>query len=107
MPAQWDQLREEVLSVMRSELKDLWEKEDTEALKELAEDVAREKWRALTAKSVIETDIANQNLRLLAADLHAHAIIKRLQLTSRGKDFAVRALQIVIKTVAIPSLVAL
>ncbi len=105
--AEYDKLKSEVATLLRAELKELWAIEDTEFLQGLAEDIAKQKWRAITAQDPNERETAEGNLRLMAADLQGHAIIKRLQVTAKGKDVLVRVVQTVIRTIAIPALVAL
>jgi len=98
-----DALKVELLDLLREELRDLWEEEDREFLKWLATDVAREKFLAATSN---EPELHVQNLRHLAATLQGEVARKNLRLNAAGRQFFTRAVGLIIRAVALPTLKA-
>jgi len=96
-----EKLQEEILGLLREEVKDLWEKEDEEFLKQLSADLAREKVLSLTSDNPAEHE---RNLLHLAATLQGEVVRKRLNLNKKGRDLFVRVLTVVVKTVALSAL---
>jgi len=82
---------------MTDSVKDLWKKEDTEFLKDLATDVAREAYQAKTAEN---PEVHRQNLLHLAATLRGEITRKRLQIRMWSRENFVKILETIIKTVA-------
>jgi len=96
-----EMLKEEILGLLKAEVKDLWKKEDEEFLKQLAVDIAREKELSVTSDNPAEHE---RNLLHLAATLQGEVSRKKLELNEKGKDLFVRVLTTVVKTVALPAL---
>jgi len=94
-------LQEEILGLLKEEVKDLWEEEDERFLKQLSADLAREKVLSLTSDKPAEHE---RNLLHLAATLQGEVARKRLKLNKKGKDLFVRVLTLVVKTVALSAL---
>ncbi|MBI2933235.1 MAG: hypothetical protein HYY16_16440 [Planctomycetes bacterium] len=101
--AEWDRLRDEVLAILRDEVRDLWEVEDVEFLRALATDVAREKVLAATAP---HPQVHERNLLHLAATLEGEIERKKLRLDRASRQAFARVVGAVIKTVALPGLSA-
>jgi hypothetical protein len=96
-----EKLQEEILGLLREEVKDLWEQEDEEFLKELSFDLAREKVLSSTSDNPDEHE---KNLLHLAATLQGEVAKKRLKLNKKGRDLFVRVLTVMVKTVALSAL---
>ncbi|MBW1916589.1 MAG: hypothetical protein JRI57_01000 [Deltaproteobacteria bacterium] len=96
-----NRLRDEILSLLKAEVKDLWDKEDIDFLQQLATDLAREKLLAAASDDPQEHE---KNLQHLAAILQGEVARRQLQLNQKGQDLFVRVVGLVIKTVALPPL---
>ncbi|MDD3581273.1 MAG: hypothetical protein PHW74_09660 [Desulfobacca sp.] len=96
-----NRLRDELFSLLKAEVKDLWVSEDQAFLQELATDMAREKLLAATSDNPQEHE---RNLQHLAATLQGEVVRRKLRLNQKGKDIFVRVVGMVIKTVALPGL---
>jgi len=96
-----NRLRDELFSLLKDEVKDLWVSEDQAFLQELATDMAREKLLAVNSDNPQEHE---RNLQHLAATLQGEVIRRKLQINQKGKDIFVRVVGMVIKTVALPGL---
>lgn len=94
-------LQKEILGLLKEEVKDLWEQEDEEFLKQLSFDLAREKILSATSDNPAEHE---QNLLHLAATLQGEVTKKRLRLNKKGKELFVRVLAVIVKTVALSAL---
>lgn len=97
-------LGENILSIMQDNVKDLWRIEDTEFLKQLAQDVAKQKMAAVKEKDPSKKKEYEQNLLHLANTIQLEIVNKRLQIRAFRKDVFARVLQAVIKTVAATAL---
>ncbi|MFP3867730.1 MAG: hypothetical protein ACLFUU_06175 [Desulfobacteraceae bacterium] len=96
-----NRLRDEIFSLFKAEVKDLWDEEDLDFLHQLATDLAREKLLAAAAGNPEEHE---QNLQHLLATLQGEVMRKQLKLNQKGRDLFVRVVGLVIKTVALPTL---
>lgn len=96
----YGKLRSEILLLLTDQVRDLWE-EDRNFLEQLAEDIAREKFLAVTSPTPQEHE---KNLAFLAATLQGEITKRRLRLNKKGREIFVRVLITAIKTVAIPAL---
>jgi hypothetical protein len=96
-----ERLTSEILVLLRGEVKDLWEEEDEEFLKQLATDLAREKFLASTSDNPGEHQ---KNLEFLSATLQGEIAKKKLKLTRKGQEMFARVLVLVIRAVALPAL---
>lgn len=92
-----DELKVNLFGLMKDLVKQFWKKEDTQFLKQLAEDIAREAW--LSRKSD-DPEEHRQNLLHLAATLRGEILRKELQIKAGRKQIFVDVLTMVIKTVA-------
>ncbi len=97
----YGKLRSEILLLLTDQVRDLWEEEDRNFLEQLAEDIAREKFLAVTSPTPQEHE---KNLAFLAATLQGEITKRRLRLNKKGREIFVRVLITAIKTVAIPAL---
>jgi|ERR1043166_4592458 hypothetical protein len=96
-------LKLQIVDLLREELRGLWDQEDPEFLATLVEDIAREKVLATTSN---EPGVHEQNLRHLAATIQGEVVRKEIRLTAAGRQFFVQALTLVIRTIALPALKA-
>jgi hypothetical protein len=92
-------LKDEILSLMKDSVKDLWKKEDTEFLKKLAEDVAAEAWAVKTAPADV-VGVHKRNLEHLASTVKGEVVRREIKLRMWQKDLFVKILETIIKTVA-------
>jgi len=95
------ELQEQIFSLMKDSTKDLWKVEDENFLKELAEDVAREKILSATSDN---PDEHKKNLEHLAVTLRGEIVRKELKIKLLAKSYFIKILETIIKTVAIPLL---
>lgn len=93
-----------ILEIMRESVKDLWKKEDTEFLKQLAQDVAEQRIAIIQSKDQESKTEHVQNLRHLANTVELEIVNRRLKLRAFRKETFVRILQAIIKTVAATAL---
>jgi len=101
MDEQIKKLGNEILAVMKEEVKNLWKKEDEKFLKDLAWDTAKQKILATTSDNPAEHE---KNLRHIVATLEGEVVRKGLKLRWRMRDRFIQVLVAVIKTIAIPIL---
>jgi len=94
-------LQEQVLSLMKDSVKDLWVEEDKEFLNQLSVDIAREKVLSETGPNPLEHQ---QNLLHLAATMQGEVVIKGLKLKKNMEEAFIKILISIIKTVAITAL---
>lgn len=108
-PKPWDALKRDVLQTLRDESADLWEegKTDVQFLGRVAEDVAREKWRAATATGTVERRRAETNLRHLQAQVRGQVAIRKMALVRGGDRVLERVLNVAIRSVASTALAAI
>jgi len=92
-----DEFKVNLFGLMRDLVKQYWKKEDTDFLKQLAADIAREAWLARKSGAPEEH---RQNLLHLAATLRGEILRKELQIKAGRKQIFVDVLTMVIKTVA-------
>ena len=102
MPTDED-LKGQIVGLLREELRDLWDQEDPEFLATLVADIAREK---ILAASSNEPEVHEENLRHLTATIQGEVARKQIRLNAAGRRFFIRALTLVIRTVALPALKA-
>ena len=97
-------LAERLYGIMEVNVKDLWKKQDQDFLKNIANDVAREKVLA-----EIDSENSDQHLRNiehLAATLQGEVIRQGLRIRVMKKDLFIQLITTVIRTVSIPLLKA-
>lgn len=97
-------LGEDILQLMKSSVKDLWKVEDSEFLKQLAQDVAKQKIAAVKADTPEKKAEHEQNLSHLADTIELEIVNRRLKLRRFRKDLFAEILRTIIKTVATLSL---
>jgi len=97
-------LGEDILQLMKSSVKDLWKVEDSEFLKQLAQDVAKQKIAAAKADTPEKKAEHEQNLNHLADTVNLEIVNRRLKLRRFRKDLFAEILKTIIKTVATLSL---
>lgn len=93
-----------ILEIMRESVKDLWKEEDTEFLKQLAQDVAEQRIAINSAKDQESKSEHVQNLRHLASTVELEIVNRRLKLRAFRRETFIRILQAIIKTVAATAL---
>lgn len=102
----WGSLRDGIFEVLRDSLKDVFpDGNDLQQFKDLAEDIAMQKYLEANAKTIEERKRATENLAFLAADVQSRITIKQLRLGKTGKVIAIKTVVAVIKTIAMPALV--
>lgn len=97
----WAGLTTEILTLLKSETKDLWKKEDEAYLQSLAETLVTEKslaTMALDEKTRIEHE---QNILHLAAQVRGEIAIRGLQLQDKATDVFVRVVGAIIRTLVV------
>jgi hypothetical protein len=97
-------LGESLLQLMKSSVKDLWRVEDTEFLKQLAQDVANQKVAAAKADTPEKKAEHERNLKHLADTVKLEIVNRRLKIRRFRKDLFADILKTIIKTVATLSL---
>ena len=95
--ADLESFKAEILTLFKEETKDLWVKEDNDFLKQLAEDVAREKLLAVASPEAKEHA---DNLKFLAATMQSRVAAKGIVLNHKGKEVFERVLGMAIRTIA-------
>ena len=96
-----DELKDEIFRLIKEEVKDLWKQEDEEFLKQLAEDIAREKELSKNSENPEEHE---RNLHHLAATLQGTVVKKQLQIKKKSQELFIRILVAVIKTIALSAI---
>ena len=92
-----DELKTNLFGLMQDLVKQYWKKEDTEFLKQLAADVAREAWMA--RKSGEDPEVHKLNLLHLAATLRGEILRKELQIKMGKKQIFTDVLAMIIKII--------
>jgi len=94
-------LEQDLFALLVKELAHLWEREDTDFLVQLVQDVAREK---ILMSSTCYPAEHQENLLHLAATLRGEILRKQLKIQPNVLDMFVNILVMVIKTLALNSL---
>ena len=92
------ELRTNLFGFMQELVKDCWKEEDTEFLKQLSKDVAREAW--LARKNQEDFEVHRRNLLHLAATIRGEIVRKELKIKTFKKKIFTDLLSMAIKTVA-------
>jgi len=100
----WKVLTSEILGLLKDETKDLWKKEDTAFLQELANTIVKEKALAMAAPDEAKRKEHEQNLLHLAAQVQGEIAIRGLEIQDRSKELFVRVLGAIIRTVVVAAL---
>jgi len=100
----WKALTSEILGLLKDETKDLWKKEDTAFLQELANTIVKEKALAMAAPDEAKRKEHEQNLLHLAAQVQGEIAIRGLEIQDRSKELFVRVLGAIIRTVVVAAL---
>jgi len=98
-----EKLQQEIFGLMRESVSDLWFEEDQEFLKQLSLDVAREKVLSITSDHPEKHQI---NLMHLAAMVNGVIATRGLKIRRFKRAYFIKALEIIIKTIAVPLLKA-
>ena len=88
----------EIYVFLKDEVKDLWKKEDTEFLKQISEDLARERILAQVSEN---SQQHIQNIQHLIATVEGEIVRREIQLTKLGKKVFVRVLTTALKGLSI------
>jgi hypothetical protein len=99
-----EQLKNDILGLLKQEVKDLWKQEDEAFLVQIADDIAREKILYKTSGNPAEHE---RNLLHLAATIEGEVARKKLKMGKRSQEVFVRVVSTVIKTVALTALSAI
>lgn len=94
----WEDLGKELLGMLKTETKDLWEEEDTDFLKTCAYDMAKQKVLASMAATEGEKQVHITNLENLSATIEGEIIRKKIKLNTKGKELLPKILTVVAKT---------
>lgn len=97
----FENLAEELFSLMKNGVKGMWKNEDNMFLKQLSVDVAREKILAETSDN---PDEHIKNLEHLAATLQGEIVRRGLKIRAFRQDMFVKIITMIIRTVALPLL---
>ena len=89
-------LQKQVFDLLTESVKDLWEQEDKEFLKNLAMDIATEK--VLMSTDPDRSEVHAQNLMHLAATVNGEIAIRQLKIKKEAKEVVIKILITVIKT---------
>lgn len=95
----WDAMKVEILGQLRAGAQDVWQDgEDLDWLAGVAEDWAKQKWRALNGDHLARRN-ATTNLRHLEAQVAGRVAQIRMRLAKGGDDILIEVLRVVLKAV--------
>lgn len=98
MPDQ-NTLKDEILSMLKNETKDLWKKQNTAFLDKLATQMASEQFKALAEADSQKKQEHIDNLKDLKAQLNGEIAIYSMDLNQKGNEIIERLISITIETV--------
>jgi hypothetical protein len=101
MGEEMSNLKDDVLALLQTSVKDLWQVEDTEFLRRLTGDIVAEKLAAVTSQNPA---IHQQNLLHLAATLQAEIAIKKIAVEKSSLDLFCGIVGAIIRAISLGSL---